>query len=846
MNFIKTQKLLSQQASQTEIPLESVLELMRCYLTELRYHTNTPVDRCRIGNMSQMVASLAAISNDILFVYRTNEKAIHAEENRFTQALTKAQNACADYHSRIKTLDEQLQQEEANRQQLEALQKQEASRSAALVQLRQQTANLQGQIDALRATDPETEAGKLNTQITEKNQELARLTAEYSRMQQEHDEKQKQLEADKAQLAALRSLVDADCAQANELSQIIKDQQDTRKELMQQIQNLEHEARQLREDNDSARLMSLNLIEENKRAEAVLEQQNIENSTQQTSIEEKLAQQKSLEAKLEQSKSFEQALDQQYTDLKGQNTALEEQIAALEQDILKIKEAGGQLLDQLNDMLDQKRQCEEDFSDACQLHTDCSRDLQMLEEKILQQSHENTVILEAVDSKNTLFTQLNAAHQEKAQLLAQLTADIEQLQGALQLTQEETSRSQAEIAAAEEALAIQKAKAAQLLHTLAEADLLCKTKQEELEELEEALSEQTRSNAVIQDTIDSKNANLTQLQEIHREKSTQLDVLNGNIGELEGQLQQLQEDASRRRTEIAATVEALKAEQEEFDQLLEQHITLNVDLEAQKTANAIFKTDHLEPVQAQMAELVMQARKDQEQQEELKNSLKLVEEKHAELLKKNVMLIANLKTWQNKLAVVQAEYEKNQQAVAVLNADLEIKSAESTKLLEREKELRELLDEKNVARITAELDSCNKKLEEDIRRAEQTEQTLNTKQRELNSLQQRHSAILDELEICRTRHNDLLSRHELATLELDRITCPENRRRCENLHNQLLVMQTLQEQLMDKIRLTCGENFTISEQLQEHLDQAEQAIQTLRSVIREYAALRQNALESSN
>lgn len=648
MNFIKTQKLLAQQADQKEIPLEGVLDLMRTYLTELRYHTNTSVDRCRIGNMTQMIANLTAVSNDILFVYRTNEKDIQAAENRFTQALAKAQNACSDYHSRIAQLDEQIRLEEAEMQKLEALCAQESSRSAALAQLQQQTAALQAQIDALSAADPETEAGKLRARLESQTAELALLTEEYSRMQQEHDGNQAQLTEENARLEALRTLISGDRVKLKETAEMIKDLEDVRKGLAQEQLKLDHAVWQLKEDNDNAYLAQFELHEKIDQTKAMLDHQLESNKLIQATLEEKQAELEALQAQAG-------ALEEQSEDLEAKHTAL----------------------------------------------------------------------------KNT-----------------------------------------------------------------------------------------------------------------QQEKSAQLQALTDSISDLENQLQRLQEDASRRRTEIAAAEEALKAEREEFDQLLEQQVSLSVDLEAQKTDNANFQADHLEPIKRQLAELVMQARKDRAQLDELKNSIKLLEDSRAALFQENAIVKLTLKSKQAALDSVQADYDRNKQAVEVLEEDLRIKGSKSAALLEKEKELRELLDEKNVVRIIAELEGCNQRLEEDIRRAEQTEQALAAKQQALDTLQKQLAGVQAQLEECRAKEGRLKQCHKDALQELDRITCQENRRRCEQLHNQLLLMQELRDQLLARIGVTCGEGFCLPEQLQEDLDQAEQAILALRGTIREYASLRQNTLES--
>lgn len=739
MNFIKTQKMLTQQADQKEIPLESVLELMRTYLTELRYHTNTSVDRCRIGNMSQLVASLAAVSNDILFVYRTNEKEILATENRFTQALIKAQTACGDYHSRITLLDEQIRQSEAVLTHLEELQSQEASRNAALSDLRQKSEDLQARIDALRVTNPETEAGKLKALLEAQNRELAQAQEEHRRLQQDQEQVRKQLEAENAQLTQLRSTVNSDRTRLKEIGQDIQDHQDIHKELEQEYCRLDHRLVTLKTSNDDLVQAQYDLREKIGEAQAALDKQQEQYDRRHDALTTRSSQLEALKAQCAQDAAAAQELDNQYAALEKEQANLQEQITSRQEEIRRIKEEGGQLLDQLNALIGMQSKIRMDYEDACGLHRERQQALDALTRQLEQETQESAAAAEALEARNTELAQVTAAHQEK---------------------------------------------------------------------------------------------------------SVQLQALNTQIGKLEGEIRQLQEDASRRRTEIAAAEDTLKAEQTDFDRLLEQQVTLSVDLEAQKTANQTFIADHLDPLKAQMTELVLQARKAQEQKDELKDSIQQLTEKYTELVKNNHFQLAALSSWQLKLDKIQAEFEKNQQAVAVLTADFNIKSTESAALLAREKELRELLDEKNVARITAELESCNKRLEEDIRRAEKTEADLAEAQHRLQTCQEQLSLVQDELADCRSRESQLLQRHKTVSQELDRISCPENRQRCEQLHNQLQLMQAMCDRLTQRIPMTCGEVFEIPEQLQEHLDQSEQTIATLRHVIREYTALRQNILEN--
>lgn len=855
MNFIKTQKLLTQQAGQTEIPLESVLELMRTYLTELRYHTNTPVDRCRIGNMSQLVASLAAVSNDILFVYRTNEKAIHAEENRFTQALAKAQNACDQYHSRITELDEQFRREEAIQEQLEVLLEQENSRSAALTQLRQKSAALQAQIDDLRSSDPETEAGKLKSLLENQTAELGRVQEEYAAMEQAHSQNQKKLEEENARLAQLRTEVDEDCAKLKDVDQAIRDQVDIRTELGVKMQQQKQESWNLKEDYDNALTASQNLQKEIERFQALVDIQSEENLRLASLLEEKKARLKELEDKNVRGQALAQELEAKHTALEAEHTTLVNQITTLEQAIQTLTATLTTQRDQRIVLDDRLEQLEAELGEILRLRQEQDDKVLALDEALRSQQQAIAAVQAEINGKETELSCLTATHQDKADQLALLNTQIQALEAQLQQLQEDISLCRTQIAAAEENLKAKQAEFALLYTELTnqqtllrtqceEADLLHQEQVQALEELEKALDKKTQDNMVIQETLNVRNADLTLQQSTHQEKAAQLAQLNADIQALENALQAMQEETSLRRTLIAASEEALEAEKHEFDALVEQLVTVNVELDAQKTDNENFRITQLNPTKDKLAAQVLEARKDREQLDEIRNSIKLLEDNRTSLAQEIALLMVKQKSTQSALDAAQTKLTQIQTIVTELEEQLRIKGAESTALLAREKELRELLDEKNVARITAELDASNKKLQEDIRKAEQKEQELAGNQQKLRVLQQKLAQVQAELDDCRSRHNDLLSRHESASLELNRITCEENRRRCETLHNQLLMMQALTEQLMSHAVLPCGQGFDVSEQLNDRLYQAECTVTTLRKVILEYTTMRQNTLEN--
>lgn len=855
MNFIKTQKLLSQQAGQTEIPLESVLELMRTYLTELRYHTNTPVDRCRIGNMSQLVASLAAVSNDILFVYRTNEKAIHAEENRFTQALAKAQNACGQYHSRITELDEQFRREETIQKQLEVLLEQENSRSAALTQLRQKSAALQAQIDDLRSSDPETEAGKLKTLLENQTAELGRVQEEYAAMDQAHSQNQKKLEEENTRLAQLRTEVDAGFAKLKETAQIIKDQQDIRKELEQEYCKLEHQVVTLKNNNDKLAHSRFDWHDKIDEAQAILDQTQGEVDLLRSLLTDRQTKLEALNAQYAQDKTTAQELEAKHTALEAEHTALVNQITTLEQAIQTLTATLTTQRDQRIVLDDRLEQLEAELGEILRLRQEQDDKVLALDEALRSQQQAIAAVQAEINGKETELSCLTAAHQDKADQLTLLNTQIQALEAQLQQLQEEISLCRTQIAAAEENLKAKQAEFALLYTELTnqqtllrtqceEADLLHQEQVQALEELEKALAKKTRDNTVIQETLNVRNADLTLQQSTHQEKAAQLAQLNADIQALENALQAMQEETSLRRTLIAASEEALEAERHEFDALVEQLVTVNVELDAQKTDNENFRITQLNPTKDKLAAQVLEARKDREQLDEIRNSIKLLVDNRTSLAQETALLMVKQKSTQSTLDAAQTKLTQIQTIVAELEEQLRIKGAESTALLAREKELRELLDEKNVARITAELDASNKKLEEDIRKAEQKEQELAGNQQKLRVLQQKLAQVQAELDDCRSRHNDLLSRHESASLELNRITCEENRRRCETLHNQLLMMQAMTEQLMSHAVLPCGQGFDVSEQLNDRLYQAECTVTTLRKVILEYTTMRQNTLEN--
>lgn len=538
MNFIKTQELLTQQIKQKDIPLESVLELMRTYLTELYHHTNSTIEECRIEDMPRAVAGLAAVSNDVLFVYETNEKAIEAEESRIARSLTETQNICRTHHSRIAQLDEQIKAEEAALKEKKALLEKEQLRNADLAKLQKEIAEIQAKIKDLSVKDPETEAGKLKNELADLNKELERVDKEYNRLQQEYTGKKQEFEENNRHLTKLQT----------------------------------------------------------------------------------------------------------------------------------------------------------DYENA-------------------------------------------KAEWEKA--------------------------------------------------------------------------EQTGRN-------------------------------------LEKQRKDIQEKTARLKEDITVAKKELENEIKENDCLIEEQVATKAAVEAQKLDNQNFRANHLEPTRNQLEKLRNQAKRDLEELDKLKDSIKALGVQRSTIAQETTLVKVELKSKEAALKIAQAEFAKNKQAVDDLEKKLQVTNTACAPLLAREKELQERLDEKNVAKIIKDLEDCIRQLEKKIKDAEEKEKELEDTRQKKNDLERKLSETERELEKCREQEKSLYDSYKLTEEELNRITCAENRARCEKLYNQWLTMQVIRNKLINGVIKPCGEGFSISEELQKELSLVEKTLQNLRSVIREYTLLRQNNLNDSH
>ena len=527
MNFIKTQDLLRQQIEQKAIPLDAVLDLIRTYLTELYHHTGSTVDECPIGDMSRVVTALAAVSNDILFVYDANKAAIEAEGSRTAQSLTKIQNKCWDYYNSIAQMDEQLKKEEALLKEQDALLEAEQNRNTELMQLQAIVSVKQAKIKSLSVEDPESETAKLKSKLADLNMGLERAEKEYIQIQQEYAGKKVELER--------------------------------------------------------------------------------------------------------------------------------------------------------------------------------------------------------------------------------------------------------------------------------------------------------------------KNSCLIQLREEYETAKTLWEKENKSGLALQAQLQEMREKTAGLKAEVASLKEKLERVCEEADRLIEEQVTLNTQLEARRTDNQNIRENQLAPTQEELDRLTDELKM-------LKASISEKETERSTIAQEIYLERVKLRSIEARLNASLSEYNEKKKIVEAMEADLRVKGAASEKLLAREQELRELLDEENIAKNNLALENCIQKLNEEISLARQTEQDLVDKQKELETLEQKLAVTVKQLEDCRSQEKALLDKYRLTEADLNRISEPENRERCERLYNQWLTMQAMRNKLTNGVIKPCGAAFYLPTELQKALSEAEKTLKDLRSVIQEYTLWRQNNL----
>ncbi len=739
MNFIKTQKLLTQQVGKTEIPLESVLDLMRTYLTELRHHTGKTADKCPIGDMDQTVANLAAVSNEIRFIYLTNEKTIRDSESRYTQSLDKAQSACAAYGERIAQLDRQIQQETENLKTLEDLEKAQSSRGAVLDGLRRQARELQDRIHALCPDDPDTETARLKNRIEESRKQLAQLEEMYQAMQQCYDDNQTQVHTLNDRLAKLAQDNEGAKQQILSLNNRCLEQHSLQDKQKQQRRNAEEQLRQLELDSEKASRELSDLLGQIRDAERALTQQNRDNAE--------------LEEKLAQRQSGLDLLQQDHSSILNREKALNAR------------------------------------------HTSLTEEIDRLRQKVRQLEQDNSDLLEACG-------RTRACIQSLAQEKDRLDADY---QDALQ----------------RQAL-----------------------RQEEVENARNSIELLSRTIGQLDDTLADLNRNLQDLTAQYEEKDRQKEFLNTNYSELEVSLQQLREEISIRRQAIAAAEEALKDARTEADQLLEDQGRLDGELDIQRRDNQNFRRNQLEPAQAKFEELKKLLSQAKEDVFSLNASIQQLMKEHEDHDNGIKQLKSKENTLLKQLEKDRAENSQREQAVQELQEKLRIAGNASEALMKREKELRSWLDENNSAQIRENLERCNQQLEAQKRETENNEQTLREKRKQLSDLEAQYMAVRDKLADCLDRQKTLQSSYDSAHCQLEQVTCEKNRRRCEQLEKQLLLMQAMISRFSGPALIPCGDSFQLSQLLQEQLNQADQTLTSLRQVIRDYTHMRQEALET--
>lgn len=627
MNYVKTMELLAQQADKKAIPLEYVMEVMRTYLTEVRHQTGASVEKCPINDMEQLIASLAAVTSDINFVFRRNEKTILGNEGLYTQSLVKAQNTCGEYAGKITALDETIAALRNQQAQMQLLLKQLEARDAETARLKKETALLRAQIDALRTDTPDSDAAKLQQQIEQQQKTLAHLQEEY---------KQAQIDS-------------------NALNQSIGGQQSKLSTAAQDLLNLKEKLQKLEKEVNAAEQL---------------------NSTFATQIK-------------------------QYSNT---NTALQQQNQAAQLTINGLQ----------------------------QNHA------------TLQQNHTN-------------------------------------LQSQLSMLQNSCTQLQKQIAALQQQLTAET---------------------------------QTRNN------LQTKQKTLTQ-----------------NIS-------QVQADITQGKQAIQNAQTRLDTEKKTAEELVRKQVETEMALQNQIDDNNDFRTNHLSKVQ-QEYQAALQAYEAMKQQlQDLKDKKQQHENDRSLLAGEITLQKIKTETAEKLLQQTQTQLDTQKQKVNTLEKDVRVTAAEYEALLDREKKLQELLDEKNIAQVREEITSNIQALEKSIAQAEEDEQEAARLRKQVKEQKEKLDKCRTDLEKCRADVAAISTEYSDIKRQLDEATAPENVQRCQKLSRELEQLRLIHKRLGDINRQPCGGRFDAAKDVLNNMAWAEHAAAEMRGAMQNYIARRQKSLET--
>lgn len=743
MNFINTMNLLSQQAKGKQIPLEAALELIRTYLTELRHHTGSSVEKCPMEDRVLAAANLAAVSNDMNYIFQYHKKSFTEEQDRYAQALTRANGFLENHNQEMSRLQEQIQACEAVNERLEAAVDEQTRANEALEQLRRQRDALEQRLAELSPEDPESEAARLQAQIQEKSETLTLRTTQFDEGRQRLGALVQQIGALEIQQQSQAEALAAQEARLQELNALLTDGESRGLDLEQQYQSL----------SDRLTLQTTDTESKKEEREALLQQLQLQ--------QEALAE---AEQKLT-------ATREAHRDLTAKEEALHQQQADLAQKL-------------------------------AQIHATC----------------------------DNLSLQIQAQQEQLAQgqdTVEGLTRQKQELLEQLQHIDAETHNRQQLVTEAEQSLQ-QQTEALEQVNTqlaAAEAQKQALTEQEAQRQLQ---LEQTQSQC-------------TQLQQ-------QLEALTGRITEEQQHQEQLQQqlrdseaNSEQQRQSIAALERSISEEQTYTAELLNRLEELEMALNAKQTDNRMFLEGHVEPMQQRLDEAIAQEAEEQQHLQDLTLELEQKESQRQTIAGESMLLQSQLSKKKKQLEQQQAQHEELKASIEAMEARLREMANAWTPLLNREKELQQRLDGKNVAQLQEEINSGIQRLEAENARADEMEQQLAQLKPRLSQLQEKVRQLAAELERSTGAEDTLSQQHDALQQRLEEITSPTCRQRAAQLSNQLELMRRIMKSLSPD-----GKSDGITtEDLRRRMDQVGLTLSQLRKAVRDYTALREQALNSS-
>ena len=742
MNFNNTMNLLSQQAKGDQIPLEAALELIRTYLTELRHHTGSSVEKCPMEDRVRAAANLAAVSNDMNYIFQYHKKSFTEEQDRYAQALTRANGYLENHNREMSLLQEQIQSCESINAKLETAIDEQTHANELLEQLHQQRDELEQRLAVLCTEDPESETARLRAQIQEKSETLALRTAQFDESRQRLGALVQQVGALEIQQQSQTESLAAQEARLQELNDLLTEGKNRSLDLEQQYQNL----------SDRLTLQTTNTENRKEEQETLLQQLQL----QQQALEE-------AEQKLNATREV-------HRDLTAKEEALHQQQADLAQEL-------------------------------AQTHATCdnlSHQIQAQQEQLAQgQDTVQSLTLQKQDLLEQL-QHINAEADDQQQLLTEAAQHLQQQTEAL-------DQAKAQLAAAEEQKQSLKEQEDQSQIQLAQMQAQCEDLQQQLESLTGRIIEEQQRQAQLQQQLDDSEMN-----------------------------------SEQKRQSIAALEKSISEEQTYTAELLNRLEELEMALNAKQTDNRMFREGHVEPMQQKLDEVTAQEAVERQLLQDLTLELEQKENERQTIAGESMLLQSQLSKKKKQLEQQQGQHEALKASIETMEARLREMANAWTPLLNREKELQQRLDGKNVAQLQEEINSGIQRLEADNAKADEMEQQLAQLTPKLSQLQEKVRLLAAELERSTGAEETLQQQHEALQQRLEEITSAAYRQRSTHLSNQLDLMRRIMKNLSPD-----GKSDGITtEDLRRRMDQAELTLSQLRNAVWDYTALREQSMNS--